>query len=274
MKPQPVKVTATLIRSAMEKRWASPEYAIMWEVGEATGALAGRRADAVIMSLWPSRGLELHGIEIKVSRTDWKRESADPGKAEAIGRFCDRWWVHTSPGVVQDLSEMPPAWGLREWNGKTWATRKEAEKTEAEQVTKPFLAAMLRRADGTMRALMKEARLEAEDQLRAENDRRRERFQDEVKRAVERRTTELAQNAEAMREFEEAFGEGALRDWGVDRKALGRAALALHRCRIGHYVPGEMPKLLREAADRIEAVSQLLVPQADDGGPVLERRNA
>ena len=45
--------------------------------------------DAVIMSLWPSRGLELHGVEIKVSRADWKREAADPAKAEAIAAYCD-----------------------------------------------------------------------------------------------------------------------------------------------------------------------------------------
>jgi hypothetical protein len=45
------------------------------------------------MSLWPSRGIELHGIEIKVSRNDWLKELGDPAKADEIARFCDRWWV-------------------------------------------------------------------------------------------------------------------------------------------------------------------------------------
>lgn len=115
------KITSNHIRTAMSKRWTDPEWAIMWEVGQGTGAAGGRYADAVMMSLWSSRGLELHGVEIKISRSDWKREAADPSKAEAIARFCDRWWVHTAPGVVDDLSDLPPAWGLRRCSQKARA---------------------------------------------------------------------------------------------------------------------------------------------------------
>ena len=74
----PHGLKASDIRAAMSKRWAAPEWAIMWEVAEGTGARGGRYADAVMMSLWPSRGLELHGVEIKISRADWKREAFDP----------------------------------------------------------------------------------------------------------------------------------------------------------------------------------------------------
>ncbi len=144
---KPIRLTAGDIRIAMSKRWKDPEYAIMWEVGEGTGAISGRYADALIMSLWPSRGLELHGVEIKISRSDWKREAADPTKAEAIARYCDRWWIHTPPGIVDDLSALPPAWGLREFDGKAWKTIREADKTDAEPITRRFLVAMLRRAD-------------------------------------------------------------------------------------------------------------------------------
>ncbi|MFN4169979.1 MAG: hypothetical protein ACK4HD_16840, partial [Pannonibacter phragmitetus] len=138
--PKLKKLTSADIRAAMSKRWTQPEYALMWEVGSSTGAGPSRYADAVIMSLWPSRGLELHGVEIKVSRSDWKREAADPKKAEAIARYCDRWYVHTPPGIVDDLSGLPPAWGLREFDGKTWRTVREAAKNEPEPVTRPFLA--------------------------------------------------------------------------------------------------------------------------------------
>lgn len=102
-----IRLKASDIRAGMKKRWCDPQWAIMWEVGEGTGAMSGRYADAVMMSLWPSRGLELHGVEIKISRSDWKREAADPSKAEAIARYCDRWWVHTPPGIVDDLSDLP-----------------------------------------------------------------------------------------------------------------------------------------------------------------------
>lgn len=164
------KVTAADSRHAMSKRWAAPEYAVMWEVGEATGLTRGRSADAVIMSLWPSRGLELHGVEIKVSRSDWKREAADPTKAEAIAKFCDRWWLHTAPGVVDDLSDLPPRWGLREFDGAKWKTVREADITEAAHVTRGFLAALLRRADGAMRQMIQDATREGRDEIEREID--------------------------------------------------------------------------------------------------------
>ncbi len=93
----PKMLRAADIRAGMATRWAAPEYAIMWEVADATGARHSRLADAVMMSLWPSRGLELHGVEIKVSRADWRREALTPQKAEKIAAYCDRWWSTRRP---------------------------------------------------------------------------------------------------------------------------------------------------------------------------------
>ncbi|MEM6680213.1 MAG: hypothetical protein AAF675_20305 [Pseudomonadota bacterium] len=249
------------IMEAMSKRWTDPEWAIMWEVAEGTGAGAGRRADAVMMSLWPSRGLELHGVEIKVSRSDWKREAADPTKAEAVAKFCDRWWIHTPKGIVDDISDLPPAWGLREFDGRCWRTVKDAEKTEAAPITRLFLASLLRRADGTMQRLVRDAVDEARAAEFAEAEERRRRFHETVKTEVERRTSGFGQIEENLAEFEEAFGKGSIRDWGVDRAALGRAALALHHCRQGSFGKGSLVERLRAAADAIEAVQSLVEPE-------------
>ena len=43
--------------------------------------------------VWPSRGLYLHGFEIKVHRNDWLRELKNPAKAEEIAGYCHFWWV-------------------------------------------------------------------------------------------------------------------------------------------------------------------------------------
>lgn len=249
------RLTAKDIRLAMTKRWTEPEYAIMWEVGEATGAIRGRSADAVIMSLWPSRGLELHGVEIKVSRSDWKRESADPTKAEAVAKYCDRWWIHTTPGVVGDLSDLPPAWGLREFDGRSWKTLREAEKTDASVVTRPFLASLLRRADGTMRGLIDDAMREARASIDAERAKLRQGFAAEVADAVERRTGELLEVKKQLAAFEEAFGV-KFDLWG-DYPRLGAAARALADCR-GNW--GRMSERLRKAADEIDAIEALSQP--------------
>lgn len=251
------RTTASDIRAAMAKSWAAPEWAIMWEVGEGTGARSGRFADAVMMSLWPSRGLELHGVEIKVSRSDWKREAADPSKAEAVAKYCDRWWIHTPPGVVSDLSELPPMWGLREFDGAKWKTIREAEKTEAVQISRHFLAAMLRRADGVMKSLMDEAMREAREAQFAEIEEQRKRFRSEVDRAVERQTEKLRRASENVAAFEAAFGASATA-WGLKHARLGAAARALVDC--GDHGFGDMAKRLRKAADEIEAIAAMSVP--------------
>lgn len=257
-KINPLRLKASDIRTAMSKRWTSPEWAIMWEVGQGTGSNSGRYADAVMMSLWPSRGLELHGVEIKISRADWKREAADPTKAEAIARFCDRWWIHTPEGVVDDLSDLPPAWGLREWTGKQWRTVREAEKTECDSIDRAFLAALLRRADGLMQGFIDEAISEARAAAWAEAERQRAEVNDRVKREVAARTQRINTIKESLVEFEQTFGERSLSEWGIDRAILGRAARLVHDCRFqGHHEKG-LPERLRKAASAIEEVQALV----------------
>ena len=70
-----------------------------------------RTADFMAQDTWESHGLLLHGHEVKVSRSDWLTELADPSKAEAIKRFCDRWWlVAPDKAIVRD--DLPEGWGL------------------------------------------------------------------------------------------------------------------------------------------------------------------
>jgi len=219
----PLKLKSRDIKAAMLNRWAAPEWAIMWEVGQGTGSMSGRRADAVMMSLWPSRGLELHGVEIKVSRSDWKREAADPTKAEAIAKYCHRWWIHTPEGVVDDVSDMPPAWGLREWTGKKWITRKDAEKTEATPVSYHFLAAMLRRSDEGARALAMAATDAERQALISERAKIQEDFHARVQREVARRTHVLTDLKKRVEEADEVFG-GDFFGWSMRHKKLAAAA--------------------------------------------------
>lgn len=134
------------IKAALRRYYKPAEYALMFEVGNTTGAGVSRHADAVAMNLWPSRGLLIEGCEIKVSRSDWRRELDNPAKAEAIQRFCDQWWVVAPEGIVHEI-EVPALWGLRTVGANLMVkTVKQAPKLSAEPPTKGFIAAMLRRA--------------------------------------------------------------------------------------------------------------------------------
>lgn len=140
-------MTTAALRAALRKRYAPPAWTILEEVRDATGHGATRSADAIAMSLWPSRGLELHGFEIKASRGDWLRELHAPEKAEPIAKYCNRWWIVAANESVVADGELPPAWGLLVLRGKALATLKEApERAHLVGVDRPFLAALLRRA--------------------------------------------------------------------------------------------------------------------------------
>jgi hypothetical protein len=69
------------INAALRRFYKTTEYALMFEVADSTGANSHRRADAVAMNLWPSRGLYIEGIEVKVSRSDWRKELDTPSKS-------------------------------------------------------------------------------------------------------------------------------------------------------------------------------------------------
>jgi hypothetical protein len=101
------------------------------------------------MSLWPSRGLELHGFEIKSYRGDWLNEVKNPAKAEEIARFCHRWWVVADKETVEE-SELPPSWGLLIPKGRGLFTIRQAELQKAEPMTYAFIASVFRNISGGM----------------------------------------------------------------------------------------------------------------------------
>src|SRR3954468_2546806 len=68
-------------------------WAFMTKVKNDAGHAATGTADAIAMSLWRSRGLRLHGFEVKCSRSDWLYELKHPEKAESFIRYVHHWWM-------------------------------------------------------------------------------------------------------------------------------------------------------------------------------------
>lgn len=132
--------------SLLEKRFPAGEYALLAEVRDKAGHSASRAADGIAMSLWPSRGLEVIGIEIKSFRGDWLRELKNPAKAENIFQYCDRWYLVTAEENVAKLEEIPAAWGWLACKGSRIITMKEAPKCDPKALDRHFVAAMLKRA--------------------------------------------------------------------------------------------------------------------------------
>lgn len=150
--------TSADVLAAIRKRYSSASgWALLEEVRNGTGWRANRSADAVAVGLWPSRGMEIHGFEVKVSRGDWIRERDKPDKAESIARYTDRWWVVVSDAAIVADGEIPPPWGLLALDAAgSLHTVKEAALVAARPLDRHFVAAMLRRAAETEERLLRE----------------------------------------------------------------------------------------------------------------------
>lgn len=106
------------IRSAMRKNFTPPTQEVVFEVPDDVSGRATRYCDAMVLDMWASRGFELAGFEIKISRSDWTRELSMPNKAEVHFALCDRWWLitpayrtATAAAAVAKAEEIPGPWG-------------------------------------------------------------------------------------------------------------------------------------------------------------------
>lgn len=146
------KKTTADIRSAVKNYFCAPAWATFFEVHDSTG-FATRSADALTMSLYPSRGLELYGLEFKASRADWLRELKQPEKADIIASQCDRWAIVTTDTSILKEEELPDWWGWYICSGVSLRVKKRPQSNPHKSpISKEFLAAILRRAAETISA--------------------------------------------------------------------------------------------------------------------------
>jgi len=114
----PITWTEQTVFEALRTFFVAESVALLPQVASETGASARRIADAIAIQLWPSRGLTLECVEIKVHRSDLIREYQQPEKGDLIGRFCDKFWIATPPNIVKqsdfDDGTFPKTWGCLE----------------------------------------------------------------------------------------------------------------------------------------------------------------
>lgn len=193
------KIRTSDVNVALRARFCAPEWALFFEVGDATGSNQRRWADAVAINLYPSRGLEINGFEVKVSRSDFTKELKNPEKSAPVQQYCDRWWIVTPEGIVKD-GELPPTWGhyIIGSNGKL-RQAVAAPKLQPVGVTREFVAAMLRRASSADEAVVNSMVAERLNGVHEEYERR-------IKREVEMRTSQYEQLKKCVNEFEAVSG--------------------------------------------------------------------
>lgn len=108
-------LNAESVKNLLAIHYSAPEWFLTFEVPFDLGN-GGRRIDGLAVSRIASRGHEIHAIEVKVNRSDWKAELDNPAKAEGWGKAADRFYVATPKGLVSPV-ELPAGWGLLEPSG-------------------------------------------------------------------------------------------------------------------------------------------------------------
>lgn len=105
-------IRASDVVALLKARYPPPAFAFLEQVADGTGLRQSRWADAVAMSVWPSRGYYLEGFEVKVSRSDFLSEIRNPAKADALMRYCMHWWMVVGDASIVRDGELPKTWGL------------------------------------------------------------------------------------------------------------------------------------------------------------------
>lgn len=123
-------------------------YVCAEHVRSHAGFDALRTADMIVQDTWPSKGLELIGHEIKVSRSDWLHELKQREKAEQFIRYCNRWWL-VVPDAAIVREELPFGWGLMVANDTGCRAVRPAPKLHADPMPRSMQVAMLRAVDKT-----------------------------------------------------------------------------------------------------------------------------
>lgn len=218
--------STSLLMDMLEQRYSNDAYAFFKEVPNSTGfsRRTTRYADALAMGLWPSRGIDLLGFEIKASRSDWLKELKCPEKADSIGKYCNRWFI-VAPGEVVPAHELPDSWGLLVPRGRKLVIKKQAQRNKYIVPMDKLFIASLFRAFTRQIASKYVLASSIEGQLEAEFRRGREAGARRSACTLDRLKKDKQELEQAIKAFQEASGVDInRRQWnGWNGRRLGEA---------------------------------------------------
>lgn len=140
----PEKPTAAQIVRHLQERHSGEEWATFTELADGTGSMKGRTIDFYALNLWPSKAYLSAAYEVKISRSDFRRELDNPGKRAPWEKRASECWFAAPVGIVP-LEEVPEGWGLLELGSNGFRAARRATQRKIESFAPDFVAAMARR---------------------------------------------------------------------------------------------------------------------------------
>lgn len=236
------------IREVLQSKYSLPQWVLLFEVRDSTGFDSSRSADAIAISLYRSRGREIHGFEIKENRGDWLKELKTPEKAEAIGRFCDYFWLVTPEQGVAKPEEIPSTWGWLALKKERFSVAKKPEKIHSVPCDREMVCSLVY---ATKERFLVEAKRDIDKMVN-------ERLQQEMKSrcdASDYYKLEFEKQSSRIRAFEQASGLSLEVGWNGNQQRIGdavRRVLAMQRGELGNF--DQSKQALQFAIDRCKAL--------------------
>lgn len=159
------------------------QYACACEVQEKTG-WAQRRLDFVVVDCFEGNNLEIQAFEVKISKSDFRRELEDASKHNIFFDDIDKYSIVAPDYVLDNMSIIPPKWGV------IHVIRNETGELELKTVRKPlalhdeqermrpvgrkFFASLFRAANtqSHVKSRIYKERAELEDKIRQETEKK------------------------------------------------------------------------------------------------------
>lgn len=250
------------IHAALAERYSAGDG---WHLFTEVGAPDQRRIDALALSAWRSRGYEVHGLEVKASRSDWLSEVKDPDKQRWWMNRVDRFYL-VAPTHVCDTSELPKGWGLIRFQNDG-SLRKVKDSNPPGEPTREgaFLGILARQVDKAMK------RTPAEKEIQDAYDKGYDKGKAAGKREaggrrVERLEDSKAQLEAAFKRFEEEVGI-PLTQWNSELEAdTLEAVKAVYKAqRMAPKAAHEVKVLASRFDERADRLRELVegIPGAD-----------
>lgn len=203
------------IHEALAAKFSQPHYITMFEVRDSTGFDSTRSADALSIAMYGTRGREITGFEIKISRSDWLRELKQPEKAEEIGKFCDWFYLVTNDDSIAKVEEIPTPWGWMVLKGSRLKVIKKPEKMKPLPLDRPMLCSLLY-------SVRQQCMAEIEKQIQEAVTERVKSEASNLKYQAEEGERKFKELEKSVREFEDASGLRIQGGW-TDRPKIGAA---------------------------------------------------
>lgn len=202
-------------------------HVVLEQVPDGTGMYLGHWIDAVVFSLWASKGLTRSAFEVKITRSDFIHELQNPLKHKwALECFHEFWFV--APEDVIQIDELSPNIGWLCPRGSKLVIKRHAVQNPNPKLDDVLLAAFMRAAS---KEISKVSQATAKDILGGSEEYRRAKvYQDAISTFLNQRGISKYQDSATVEEVLKWLDDATMdKQLKQDREHLIRIASHFQR---------------------------------------------